>query len=683
MKRFIMALTALVMLSSCASSERMMRLGRDPKFYKGPSSLRLVDNGQGTLQVAMDSDDSFVNLWPLFLTSGSYTSVLWPFIDYDKYGFAVRPIFNKEGADYSVLFPLSSWSPSRGDGWVLNTYWNEKRIGAFPLFNIPKKENGLTYILPVWWKNSATWGLFPLLWKTEDLFFMLPSIWYDKSYPSFGFFPAFMWNAEENGLKSVGPFWMDGGDYGIFPIAAKLGNSSYFFPLYYNDDDLFLSIPFSRYSEKYPDRKFSHNRLPFRYPSLSGNVIEKSWNWAIPFYGGTTVCQVKDDSKPDMEPEKKKITKAGLFPVFEYESFNGAIELDLLVFLGCFRNTPKNELYHLLGPIGGMYMDSTNYYYGLNSSPGAVNNREKFYAFLGSYYYNRKYLDSEKTQTAYGFAPLFNVMKSPEANRWFIPGVLSWGRHSEYGSEVDILCGLLWSYESTKTMRELPSHIYGKTDADLITPFSDHTYYSAISSYSNNFLLALIADEAVISRWKVSTPESIRKAYGILGTIYHDFKYNKITNWLKSEEEKDKLEEKKIKSLADAGLPVEYNSIEDVVAQQKIIVEKYTQIEKITQSGFLHKLGYRLVRNGENKNLWIGGGLLARQEILGDEEYLSIFEFLYRYSRNGDKKYEMIFPFITRRSDGKKSSFSFAWRLLNIEREDGKITNGHVFFIPF
>ena len=146
MKRFVF-LIAAVLLTSCASSERMMRLGASPDRYSAPSASRIA--GVPYNAPALGMNDDFVNLWPFFVASGAYTSVLWPFIDFDSYGIAVRPFFNKEGSEYSILFPAAAWNPVNGDGWVLNTYWNDSAYGSFPFFRISRSTS---HDLPVWWQ---------------------------------------------------------------------------------------------------------------------------------------------------------------------------------------------------------------------------------------------------------------------------------------------------------------------------------------------------------------------------------------------------------------------------------------------------------------------------------------------------------------------------------------------------
>jgi hypothetical protein len=185
--KFVLMSVALLLLTSCASSKRMMRLS--PFASKDP--------------IKIDYDESHVNLWPFFYNKGSFYSVLWPMIDSDWRGFAVRPFYNQDRNEYSILFPLSAWNPHNGDGWALNTYWKKKYIGSFPLFHLGD-EKKFNYILPVWWADD---------WK------------------SFGIVGA----GFSDKLNFVGPLWFNTEDScgGIFPIFHQEGGKNgWLFPLY-------------------------------------------------------------------------------------------------------------------------------------------------------------------------------------------------------------------------------------------------------------------------------------------------------------------------------------------------------------------------------------------------------------------------------------------------------------------
>ena len=128
--------------AGCASSERMNRMsGGVFQEYSAPKNYRIRSQKFQAKTRALEKagkvdvgnvEGAPVNVWPFFFSSDHYTSVLWPFIDWDRYGFAVRPFYNQEGDEHAVLFPLSAWNPVNGDGWVLFAAWNKHGFGFIP-----------------------------------------------------------------------------------------------------------------------------------------------------------------------------------------------------------------------------------------------------------------------------------------------------------------------------------------------------------------------------------------------------------------------------------------------------------------------------------------------------------------------------------------------------------------------
>ncbi len=231
------AVLSAMLLSSCASSERLMRISAVQK-YSPPSSARIegfkslppsyrqYKTTPADRRGELDFDATLVNIWPVFFRGGTYTSILWPMIDYDPYGFAVRPFFNQEGNEYSVLFPFAAWNPVVGDGWVFNTYWVPSgSYGSFPFFHRNPTPDMLSWFGPVWiWGRSG--GFFPLASFGPGLNYILLGYWntnYDtgKVY-SGGFLPVAHIGPQWN---FTGPVWWYRDDNervrsgGFFPIA--------------------------------------------------------------------------------------------------------------------------------------------------------------------------------------------------------------------------------------------------------------------------------------------------------------------------------------------------------------------------------------------------------------------------------------------------------------------------------
>ena len=204
-----------------------------------------------------------LNVFPLAYSDGDATSILWPLIDVDDDGFAVRPLVSKDDGELDILFPLSHFDLDQGEGWALTGYSNNDNVGLFPLCNFGPHFNYAT--LAWWWKEGgdvANWGFFPLAWidaeeeqglvlngysfgGNKGLFplfnvgpgfnYVGPAWWHAglgaEDDASFGLFPLFSAGA----FRSVGPVWWTGGsdddgesDWGCFPLlwASEEANRS-------------------------------------------------------------------------------------------------------------------------------------------------------------------------------------------------------------------------------------------------------------------------------------------------------------------------------------------------------------------------------------------------------------------------------------------------------------------------
>ena len=95
--------------------------------------------------------------------------------DIDKTGWSIRPLYTVEGANHSVLFPLSNWNPSSGKGWTfplginaddwgyLGPYWWNKDYKGILLSGL-KDDGG--FLGPFYFnsknKKNISTGIFPL-----------------------------------------------------------------------------------------------------------------------------------------------------------------------------------------------------------------------------------------------------------------------------------------------------------------------------------------------------------------------------------------------------------------------------------------------------------------------------------------------------------------------------------------
>jgi hypothetical protein len=118
------------------------------------------------------AEENVINVWPFFLKNDYFHSILWPFIDYDQYGFAVRPFYNKEGDEHSILFPLAGWNSADGSGWVLNTFWGKNTFTVFPFAGWNTADKSGWFFNTFWSKDTFT--VFPFYHHKPDYLYVFP-----------------------------------------------------------------------------------------------------------------------------------------------------------------------------------------------------------------------------------------------------------------------------------------------------------------------------------------------------------------------------------------------------------------------------------------------------------------------------------------------------------------------------
>ena len=232
--RLSVAVPAALLLAGCASSERMVRMSGVLGSYEKPRSERVAGFSATAARNELPAlDDSLINLWPFFYRNNLYTSILWPMIDSDPYGFAVRPFFNQEGNEYSILFPLCAWNPVNGDGWLANVSWNRDGFGAVPLFYHPWNPEALA-CYTLFWKWGDSWGVFPVARFGEGIRYVAPLWWYHgEKHSSGGLFPVARFSTLKSSPSYFGPFWLWKDDFGLFPVVrCSPGKLSYVGPFW-------------------------------------------------------------------------------------------------------------------------------------------------------------------------------------------------------------------------------------------------------------------------------------------------------------------------------------------------------------------------------------------------------------------------------------------------------------------
>ena len=169
------------------------------------------------------SGDERVNGFPILYTDGSATAVLWPLIDFDRDGFAVRPLVSKDESEWDVVWPLSHWDTRTGDGWALTAYSCGESRGLFPLFHVGPEFH---YLGPAWWNERdgevQSSGLFPIAWwdaEHADGLLLNAYSWQGNRglFPLCNFGPSLDW---------IGPAWWKSEgdavtDWGVLPLGYR------------------------------------------------------------------------------------------------------------------------------------------------------------------------------------------------------------------------------------------------------------------------------------------------------------------------------------------------------------------------------------------------------------------------------------------------------------------------------
>lgn len=225
-KIILLAAVVCILTASC-TSDRMLRMS---PFY-----------GSG------GGGSDRVNLWPIVYSNGSGTSILWPLIDVDDQGFAIRPLLVNDESKWSVLWPLTGWDSDGDWGWLGNIIYSGGDFFVFPVLGI-WGDSG--YVGPAYWGGDEM-GLFPLFHVAKDFDYgcVGTAYWGDGTA---GLFPLFH-VGDDLGYGFVGPAYWGKEDVGLFPLfhvdkdfkygcvtTAYWGEDSFgLFPLFHKGDGFF------------------------------------------------------------------------------------------------------------------------------------------------------------------------------------------------------------------------------------------------------------------------------------------------------------------------------------------------------------------------------------------------------------------------------------------------------------
>ena len=729
MKKFLFLpiFGVVLIFCGCASSERMARLsGGVVQEYSAPQDhrLRSMKYQAKTRKYAKKqgkfAEKSLVNIWPFFYRSDSYFSILWPFVDFDPYGMAVRPFYNHEGDDYSILFPLTNWNTADKDGWALLAYWGPEKFGIFPLahHSFNKKNGSLWYtplLIRTWeycspdWKNKVftrerTFTEFLLGWKkrivAKDMLQYDYLYWKDysslKERLAFEFEKPPRNQAELDILREK-----------IFSeLPLKEENSFGFFPLFYyydvkNKPDIweFNLGGLLLHSEKTPTSK------DFRF--LGG--------W------GLAVTERKFGILDKQQYQKE---------IFSLPLLSGVTYKDYYVDTPEWRSIQKIETLSYRKPFSQFKSEIATEYTRLTGEkmPPELCTGEIVRLWLECFTAQKKLpLYREKEG---GFLPFFSMKSRPDSFSWFSLALLS---GYEKNKDKSILCSIPLLVFSKETPEEsalsvgasLIYHASKKRESRIEKPvFSRDTYWTeayqqfdfedrfgacglyyygrdgfsvakkgvdakAVEDVRNgawglrNRYRAIQNNDRRIKQlelrnrnWKTASRlEELKKAVAVEEVRLQRETFNKEADKFNKEFETWR---KKAKSL---GFDFSLDTLEKKFdASLEQLLERCTEVRYSEDFGSGLFFRKELAANGDNR--WHAFLYLASGEKNGSTESAQVLQFLYRYTRAGEREEKLIFPFISIQKNKDSERFSFLWRLFETHSKNGK-KGGYIFFIPW
>ena len=628
-RKIILSLLVSVFLTGCASSSRMLRLSPySVNSYKTPNSIYLSSKMSYNEDLPSEenrpiSQDEIINVWPFYLKNNYFHSVLWPIFDYDQYGMAVRPFFNKEGNEYSILFPLAGWNTEKKNGWI------------FPITNWDCKEKS-GRILNAWW-NKDGWVFFPLACHnkyTEYYFPVCYTTYRDGSFGTFSIIPLFCYARPEhnderllvfplgfvykNPDSSIGlianTYWsMD--TLGVFPLFHKSEDFSYYLLYWQSPHENKWGI-FPVFAKLGQDSWYCclafKNEKSYGFFPIFRNALDNSEGYFFPFYNYT-----------DKEDEKR----LNVLFVFDKQSKKSPeFILEKLTLFPFYQQQYKEYNKH-----------RQKYYYGLN----VKSYQQNFLLSLFGYEY-QKYFDNVDDNNLFFYG---EEEQEIEAYKFWYLGKIASAK--------------LLTYQNN-----LPKEKY----REVYTLFNKANELKRAIKNNDEKIIQIqqksIQDLAKSLNIQMSNPKKEEDCQQLRQEIFEKYltiKDEKTNYFLPFYYQKGTDTRNAL-----ASFPFFYYS------QNELTQESYLNLLGILYNGSTSQDGYKF-------NLL---GILSRGYRQGEESEFRVLEYLYRSrEKNGEKDY-LFFPFCYYRTSDKGSQFSFMYHLFNIEKSE-KGTKGHIFYIPF
>ena len=752
-KRFL--LMALTVASAagwwgCASSERMARMsGGVIQEYSAPQSRRIrsekfqkhtKSHEKARQDLVGKVEETPVNIWPFFFSSEYYTAIMWPWIDWDEYGFAVRPFYNMEGDEHSVLFPLSAWNVKDRDGWVLLFSWDQDGWIFFPLAARSETKSKLfRYYTPFFiqkkdleppsidrWQSSFTefllgyhsserrldtggwWELFHrdslddeqkrfLAYKLagtgravptnrtglrklrEDVAATLPIV----EDQSVGFIPLFHVSWDDNGHSWRALAYLLGGGktkkHGLeWDFLGWLGMA-------YKH-----GVPPSPWETRWSTgtRRFGSVMLMSYFSRALHFVDEGKYKLIQKLYRYTWNNRSEPAFRralPDIRADLKRLDPALELPAEVTDGNTLRMYLDELGKSERFRDMKLPMYTTCEGGFVPLFMYSTS------DNPKSEN---WFFTLLGMSYWSR-----DPKERLFWSIPLLTFSGKDESSEWFnIAPPIVWRSKTEYRKRIEVpihAANTRWTEDSACVSARGDYSLFGLY-------YRGHmTYYAAKPGLDHSKaehirwrLPGLFRERREARKRRAELEKEYRKEEQYrpnpgdevdvcrkqlkLAELRRDLK-ELVADELRRNIEYDRMrrDAKALGFELDEKFP---EREEQVNAALEKLFDAAAEIHSQSDAGsgfFYRRESYH---NGDYKWHWLG--ILAGGEKNGDREHSHVLQFLYRYRRDGRRMEKIYFPFVSIREDEHGSRTSFMGRVWQRTVKDGK-TGGYIFFIPY
>ena len=738
-------------LCGCASSERMARMsGGVIQEYSAPQSRRIRSERFQKHTKAQEKarndfvgkvEETPVNIWPFFFSSEYYTAIMWPWIDWDEYGFAVRPFYNMEGDEHSVLFPLSAWNVKDRDGWVLLYSWDKDGWMLFPLAARRETEEELwRYYTPLFIQNK---DLKPLTWqeprRSSFTEFMLGYHSRERQLDDNGWRMLFdddSLNAEQRrflayklaGTGRAVPANMTGLRKLREDVAATLPvkeeQSVGFIPLFHaswGDDyhewralayllggrnskksgvcwDVFGPFGMLYQSEPPPTPWRNYGNSSSR--SFTSVVLMSYFSRDLTFadegkyklirnlYGYLWTARSEPEFRralPDIRADLKRLDPTLELPDTVTDGNTLRMYLDDLGKSERFRDLKLPMYATDEGGFVPLFM------YSFSENP---KDTDWFFTFLGMSYWSR----SEKERLFWSI-PILTFSGRDESSEWFnVAPPIVWRSKTDFKKRIEVpihAANTRWAADrgcvSARGDYSLCGLYYrGHMTYYAAKPRLDHRKAEHIRQRLPQLLRE--RKNARESKKKLETKyrkeEKYRpKAGDEVDACRKQLKLAELRRDLKQLAEEERArdneyarmrgEAKELGFELAAKFPEKKEQI-DAALEKLFDAAAELHSQSDAGSGFFYRR--ENYHNGDWN--WRFCGILAGGEKQGDREHSHVLQFLYRYRRDGKRTEKIYFPFVSIREDEHGSRTSFMGRVWQKTVKDGK-SGGYIFFIPY